>query len=357
MSLRATGEGHISSITFRSGVIDAGGRIRLDEPTQFVQAPELVPNALYEKALFHRKLAELERIRAERFKLMNYMAQLPGDLNFFTQITMEAAEDGDFLDAMKKANIKGALVGVEAVTAEGLKGLFKDFNYSGENLVQQLQKFRDHGVHVLGSFIFGLPTDQPDTFQATAQLAIKANIAFAQFVMLTPFPGTVDFQRWEKEQGEQPATVAGIPVTRYWLIPPHQRPKMFMPHPSMSSEEMRLRTQCVWDTFYSFGAIWKRSTCTTNFRARLAFVFASKLYRQMYASTGITTDSARRKKSTSWARWIAVPCRKLFEGKPMPALTMPALEGAEVLGINRHFQQRGGGDLFWQISGAGEATD
>ena len=59
LSLRATGEGHISSITFRSGVIDAENRIRMDEPTRFVAAPDLVPNALYEKALFHRKLTEL----------------------------------------------------------------------------------------------------------------------------------------------------------------------------------------------------------------------------------------------------------------------------------------------------------
>src|SRR3954471_18060485 len=59
LSLRATGEGHISSITFRSGVIDAGSRIRVDEPTRFVAAPDLVPHALYEKPLFHRKLTEL----------------------------------------------------------------------------------------------------------------------------------------------------------------------------------------------------------------------------------------------------------------------------------------------------------
>src|SRR3954454_8194528 len=59
LSLRATGEGHISSITFRSGVIDAENRIRMDEPTRFVAAPDLVPNALYEKALFQRKLIEL----------------------------------------------------------------------------------------------------------------------------------------------------------------------------------------------------------------------------------------------------------------------------------------------------------
>src|SRR4051794_10677623 len=59
LSLRATGEGHISSITFRSGVIDAENRIRMDEPTRFVTAPDLVPNALYDKELFRRKLTEL----------------------------------------------------------------------------------------------------------------------------------------------------------------------------------------------------------------------------------------------------------------------------------------------------------
>jgi predicted GH43/DUF377 family glycosyl hydrolase len=60
LSLRATGEGHISSITFRSGTIDAANDIRIDEPTRFVVAPDLVPNALYEKPLFYRKLTELE---------------------------------------------------------------------------------------------------------------------------------------------------------------------------------------------------------------------------------------------------------------------------------------------------------
>ena len=59
VSLRATGEGHISSITFRSGTVDAECRIRMDEPTRFVTAPEIVPNTLYDKKLFHRKLSEL----------------------------------------------------------------------------------------------------------------------------------------------------------------------------------------------------------------------------------------------------------------------------------------------------------
>ena len=59
LSLRATGEGHISSITFRGGVIDDQNQIHIDEPTRFVTAPELVPNTLYDKRLFARKLIEL----------------------------------------------------------------------------------------------------------------------------------------------------------------------------------------------------------------------------------------------------------------------------------------------------------
>src|SRR3954447_26787524 len=65
------------------------------------------------------RLQQLRAIRNERFALMDRLSELPDDMVFFTQITMEAAEDPTFLDAMKKARIKGALVGVEAVTAEG----------------------------------------------------------------------------------------------------------------------------------------------------------------------------------------------------------------------------------------------
>ncbi len=208
------------------------------------------------------KLESLQQIRNERFSLMAELAKLPKDMVFFTQITMESAEDPEYLDAMRRANIKGALVGIEAVAPEGLKAVYKDFNYSGDRLVEQLQTFRKHGLHVLGSFIFGLPTDKPATFNATVELAMKAGVTFAQFVMMTPFPGTVDFIRWEKEQSVNPTLVDGIPITRYWLIPIAVRPKMFTPHPIMSSDEIRERTQRVWDRFYTLAAVWKRSSCT-----------------------------------------------------------------------------------------------
>jgi radical SAM superfamily enzyme YgiQ (UPF0313 family) len=272
------------------------------------------------------RLAELNAIRNERFELMSRLAQLPDDMVFFTQITMEAAEDTEFLDAMKAAHIKGALVGVESVTPAGLKDVYKDFNLAGEELIERLRTFRRHGVHVLGSFIFGLPSDRPETFDATVAAAINAEVTFAQFVTLSPYPGTVDFIRWEKGLGANPPTIAGIPLTRRWLIPQALRPKLYWDHPVMSAEEIRSRTQAVWDSFYSFSSVWKRSSFIKSSRGRLAFVLISKIYRQMYADTGIATDSARVSRSGKWVRLLAIPCRHLFAGRPMPDLQVPGIK-------------------------------
>jgi hypothetical protein len=65
-------------------------------------------------------------------------------------------------------------------------------------------------------------------------------------------------------------------------------------------------------------------------KARLAFVLVSKLYRQMYANTGIATDSARVARSTRWARWLGLAARQLFVTTPMPQLGMPEPESAAV---------------------------
>jgi hypothetical protein len=91
----------------------------------------------------------------------------------------------------------------------------------------------------------------------------------------------------------------------------------------LSPDEIRQGTQEVWDKYYSLPLIWKRAQCVKSTRAKLAFVFISKLYRQMYANTGMATDSARAARSTRWARWLAKPCRLLFTTRPMPNLAVP----------------------------------
>src|SRR6516165_2065190 len=59
LSLRATGEGHISSITFRTGIVHPDLRIEVMPTAGFLTEPRQIPNPIYEKALFGRKLSEL----------------------------------------------------------------------------------------------------------------------------------------------------------------------------------------------------------------------------------------------------------------------------------------------------------
>ena len=71
LSLRATGEGHISSITFRTGIIHPDHRIEVLTPTGFLTEPRQIPNPLYEKGPFARKLIELGLTREFTRRVMN----------------------------------------------------------------------------------------------------------------------------------------------------------------------------------------------------------------------------------------------------------------------------------------------
>ena len=168
----------------------------------------------------------------------------------------------------------------------------------------------------MGSFIFGLPASdghlrgtREQVRGARAHLASCNGDALARALI----------RGLGEKCGRPWARVSDIPVTRHWLIPQAQRPKVYAPHPVMTPDEIRARTQAVWDRFYSLPRIWARSRCTRSLRARLAFVLISKLYRQMYANTGIATDSARVNRANRWARVIAKPCRAVRGVAPTDA--------------------------------------
>jgi predicted GH43/DUF377 family glycosyl hydrolase len=75
LSLRATGEGHISSITFRTGILHPDGGIEVQNPTGFLTEPSQFPNPQYEKAIFGRKLFELGLTSEFTRRVMNKLAE------------------------------------------------------------------------------------------------------------------------------------------------------------------------------------------------------------------------------------------------------------------------------------------
>jgi len=84
MSLRATGEGHISSIEFRSGVIAPNGQIKVDPISRFMVLPEVVPDPTYRKESFVRKLREMGFHTSDTGNVMDGLAER------FTRSELEA---------------------------------------------------------------------------------------------------------------------------------------------------------------------------------------------------------------------------------------------------------------------------
>jgi predicted GH43/DUF377 family glycosyl hydrolase len=74
LSVRATGEGHISSITFRTGVIHPDNRIEIYTPIGSLTEPHQIPNPVYDKPLFARKLTEIGLAREFTRRVMYKLA-------------------------------------------------------------------------------------------------------------------------------------------------------------------------------------------------------------------------------------------------------------------------------------------
>ena len=80
MSLRATGEGHISSIVFRSGILDRKNKLTLDKVSDFVETPGLLLDSVFNRNLFRRKLDEMGAINEISAHILN---QLPEEFTYY----------------------------------------------------------------------------------------------------------------------------------------------------------------------------------------------------------------------------------------------------------------------------------
>jgi predicted GH43/DUF377 family glycosyl hydrolase len=84
MSLRAIGEGHISSIEFRSGVVSSNAVVRLEPPSAFAATGERLPHA-YDKQFFTTKLADLAMLNDIEARVLSWLEDR------FTMTELEAA--------------------------------------------------------------------------------------------------------------------------------------------------------------------------------------------------------------------------------------------------------------------------
>jgi radical SAM superfamily enzyme YgiQ (UPF0313 family) len=96
--------------------------------------------------------------------------------------------DHDFLALMRRSGCRVVMVGVEAVTDEGLAQIGKRQRVA--TVVKAVRAFHDHGIAVHGMFVAGLDTDTPASAEATVDFARRVGIDTFQLMVEIPLPGT-----------------------------------------------------------------------------------------------------------------------------------------------------------------------
>jgi radical SAM superfamily enzyme YgiQ (UPF0313 family) len=255
--------------------------------------------------------ALLERVREERLELFEkYDRSVPAAFYGFTQMTAEVISDDEYLDAMyHKMRLRGALIGVESFTEEGLKTANKLWNPIGQRMVEAIQKIQDHGILVLASIINGLESDNLSTLRTMREFACTSSTAFAQFVIFSVYPGTKDYHEMMRDRknrnrpGYVPKHAVQFVRNKFWLDYDHT--DVAIKHPSMATADLRREVIESWRRFYSLKAIIRRTrtgpTGAMPLRGKLAYAVASLAFVSLYPE-GIAADNVRKGKLGLLAR-------------------------------------------------------
>jgi radical SAM superfamily enzyme YgiQ (UPF0313 family) len=246
----------------------------------------------------------LEQVREDRMRLFDeYDRAVPSSLYAFTQMTAEVISDEEYLDAMHdKMRVRGALIGVESFTEEGLKTANKMWNPVGQRMVEAIQKIQDHGIIVLASIINGLESDTVATLRTMRQFAIASGTAFAQFPIYSVYPGTKDYHEMLRDlknrdqAGYVPKHSAQFIRDKFWLDFDHTELTVKLPH--LSNEDLAREAGQSWQTFYCLKAIFKRirgPLAWMSLSGKLFYAMACIGFMSLYPN-GIAADNVRKNK-------------------------------------------------------------
>ncbi len=131
-----------------------------------------------------------------------FRAMIEADLGkkWVCQATINMADDDELLRLASRAGCIGAFIGFETTTDEGLAEVHKNYNIQKDrDFRASVRRIQRHGITVAGSFIMGLDVDRPGIGLNIADTANQYGVDMLNVLFLTPLPGTVLWDKMEKE--------------------------------------------------------------------------------------------------------------------------------------------------------------
>ena len=118
-------------------------------------------------------------------------------LHWSAQVRSDVAEDEELLALMRGSGCNMLYIGFESANQEALQEFHKGLTVTAAE--RNIRTLKGYGFHIHGMFIFGADSDHPQTLRETVSFARRTGIDTAQFMTLTPLPGTPLYERLRGE--------------------------------------------------------------------------------------------------------------------------------------------------------------
>jgi radical SAM superfamily enzyme YgiQ (UPF0313 family) len=165
-----------------------------------------------------------------------FNALIPLKIKWIGQSTISISRRKDLLKLAVESGCQGMCFGLESVSESQLKMLKKSIKTVTEN-EEAIRIIRGHGIYFHPSIVFGFDTDTDAVFDDTLEFLTRNKIASASFNILTPYPGTRLFARFE---------AGGRLLTKDWNHYDHGtvvfKPKNMSPR-RLAEERLRVRRE------------------------------------------------------------------------------------------------------------------
>ncbi len=117
------------------------------------------------------------------------------------QTCLNIVEHDDLLTLARESGCRALLIGFESIDADALNMMHKPVNLrpNTKNFSEAIRKIHDHGLAIVGCFIFGADTQGKDVFRRTVDFALANDIDAIQMTLETPLPGTAFYRQMVDE--------------------------------------------------------------------------------------------------------------------------------------------------------------
>lgn len=151
----------------------------------------------------------------EKDRFTNFLNSLSSlKIRWVCQISIDVAGNKDLMTLLEKSGCIAAIIGFESLDKKNLIQMKKAWNDT-THYDTAVEIFRDHGIMIYGTFVFGYDNDHPDSFDICLDFALRSRLLLANFNPLTPTPGTALYKRLLKEERLIYPTWWNDPAYRY----------------------------------------------------------------------------------------------------------------------------------------------